>query len=84
MPEVRSFSIAPLDIPADSSLAKELPRLKRHLKSESTRLQEWHREGADGREVCAARSAVIDTLLDTLFDWTLDTFEPKKGSANSR
>ena len=78
MPEVRSFSIAPLDIPADSSLAKELPRLKRHLKSESARLQEWHREGADGREVCAARSAVIDTLLDTLFDWTMDTFEPKK------
>ena len=78
MPEVRSFSIAPLDIPADSSLAKELPRLKRHLKSESARLQEWHREGADGREVCAARSAVIDTLLATLFDWTLDTFEPKK------
>ena len=78
MPEVRSFSIAPLDIPADSSLAKELPRLKRHLKLESTRLQEWHREGADGREVCAARSAVIDTLLATLFNWTLDTFEPKK------
>ena len=78
MLEVGSFSIAPLDIPADSSLAKELPRLKRHLKSESTRLQEWHREGADGREVCAARSAVIDTLLATLFDWTLDTFEPKK------
>ena len=78
MPEVGSFSIAPLDIPADSSLAKELPRLKRHLKSESARLQEWHREGADGRKVCAARSAVIDTLLATLFDWTLDTFEPKK------
>ncbi len=78
MPEVSSFSIAPLDIPADSSLAKELPRLKRHLKSESARLQEWHREGADGRKVCAARSAVIDTLLVTLFDWTLDTFEPKK------
>ena len=78
MLEVGSFYIAPLDIPADSSLAKELPRLKRHLKSESTRLQEWHREGADGREVCAARSAVIDTLLATLFDWTLDTFEPKK------
>ena len=78
MPEVGSFSIAPLVIPADSSLAKELPRLKRHLKSESARLQEWHREGADGRKVCAARSAVIDTLLATLFDWTLDTFEPKK------
>ena len=78
MPEVGSFFIAPLDIPADSSLAKELPRLKRHLKSESARLQEWHREGADGRKVCAARSAVIDTLLATLFDWTLDTFEPKK------
>lgn len=78
MPKDGSFSITPLDIPADSSLAKELPRLKRHLKSESARLQEWHREGAKGREVCAARSAVIDTLLNTLFDWTLETFEPKK------
>ena len=45
---------------------------------ESARLQEWQREGAGGREVCAARSAVIDTLLATLFDWTLETFEPKK------
>jgi len=78
VPKVESFSITPIEIPENSSLTKELPRLKRYLKSESARLQDWHREGAEGREVCAARSAIIDTLLSALFNWTLDTFEPKK------
>ena len=78
MPEAEEFSITPLELPTDSTLTKELPRLKRYLKSESARLQEWHRKGAGGHEICAARSSLIDTLLATLFDWTLETFDPKK------
>ena len=62
-------------IPNDSSLIKELPRLKRFLKMESARLQGWHRDGGDGREVCLGRSWMLDTLLRELFDWTLATFE---------
>jgi len=78
VPEAEEFSITPLELPTDSTLTKELPRLKRYLKSESARLQEWHRKGAGGHEICAARSSLIDTLLATLFDWTLETFDPKK------
>jgi [protein-PII] uridylyltransferase len=63
-------------IPNDSSLVKELPRLKRFLKTESARLQKWHRGGGGGREVCLGRSWMLDTLLRELFDWTLATFEP--------
>ena len=77
VPEVDPFSITPLEI-SGSTLSKELPRLKRYLKTESARLQEWHRSGAGGREVCAARSRIFDTLLLTIFDWTLATFEPTK------
>ena len=62
-------------IPNDSSLVKELPRLKRFLKTESARLQGWHRSGGGGREVCLGRSWMLDTLLRELFDWTLATFE---------
>ena len=62
-------------IPNDSSLVKELPRLKRFLKTESARLQGWHRDGGGGREVCLGRSWMLDTLLRELFDWTLATFE---------
>jgi len=58
-------------IPDDSTPAGELPGLKRYLKTESARLQEWHRDGGGGREVCLGRSQMIDTLLRALFDWTL-------------
>ena len=78
MPEKDAFFISPLTIPTDSSLNNELPKLKRYLKSESARLQKWHREGASGREVCKARSQLLDTLLQAIFDWTLVTFEPQK------
>ena len=78
VPKVDPFSITPLEISAGSTLTKELPKLKRYLKTESARLQEWHRSGAGGREVCAARSRIFDTLLLTIFDWTLSTFEPTK------
>ncbi|SVC84652.1 uncharacterized protein METZ01_LOCUS337506, partial [marine metagenome] len=58
-------------IPTDSTPAGELPGLKRYLKTESARLQEWHRDGGGGREVCLGRSQMIDTLLRALFEWTL-------------
>ena len=58
-------------IPNDSTPAGELPGLKRYLKTESARLQEWHRDGGGGRKVCLGRSRMIDTLLRVLFEWTL-------------
>ena len=58
-------------IPNDSTPAGELSGLKRYLKTESARLQEWHRDGGGGREVCLGRSRMIDTLLRTLCEGTL-------------
>ena len=78
MPEKDSFFIKPLSIPTDGLLNNELSKLKRYLKSESARLQKWHREGASGREVCKARSQLLDILLQAIFEWTLSTFEPQK------
>ena len=78
MPEKDSFFIKPLSIPTDGLLNSELSKLKRYLKSESARLQKWHREGASGREVCKARSQLLDILLQAIFEWTLSTFEPQK------
>lgn len=78
MRENDSFLITPLSIPSDSSLNDELAKLKRYLKSESARLQKWHREGTAGRRICDAKSQILDTLLRSLFNWTLETFEPQK------
>ena len=63
-------------IPNDSTPAGELPGLKRYLKTESARLQRWHRDGGGGLEVCLGRSRMIDTLLRVLFKWSLASFEP--------
>ena len=62
-------------IPNDSTPAGELPGLKRYLKTESARLQRWHRDGGGGLEVCLGRSRMIDTLLRALFEWTLASLE---------
>ncbi len=62
-------------IPNDSTPAGELPGLKRYLKTESARLQRWHRDGGGGLEVCLGRSRMIDTLLRALFGWTLASLE---------
>ena len=78
MQETDSFSITPLSIPTDSSLNNELSSLKRYLKSESVRLQNRHREGVSGSEICKNRSQILDTLLRAIFEWTLNTFEPQK------
>ena len=78
MQQTDSFFISPLSIPTDSSLNNELPSLKRYLKSESVRLQNRHREGVSGSEICKNRSQLLDTLLQAIFEWTLNTFEPQK------
>ncbi|MDP6679855.1 MAG: hypothetical protein QGG72_13260, partial [Verrucomicrobiota bacterium] len=69
-----------LVIPPDSTPTAELPGLKRYLKAESARLQQWHRDGGGGLEVCLGRSEMIDTLLRALFDWSLAAFRPTGGA----
>ena len=47
-------------LPEGVEPSKELPRFKRFLKDESSRLKKLHRSGGLGREVCRARAAVMD------------------------
>jgi len=69
-----------LVIPPDSTPTAELPGLKRYLKAESARLQQWHRDGGGGLEVCLGRSRMIDSLLRALFDWSLTSYKPTGGA----
>ena len=74
---------SPIDslvIPANSTPSAELPKLKRYLKAESARLQQWHRDGGKGLEVCHGQSGMIDKLLIALFDWSLANFKTIKGA----
>jgi len=48
--------------------AEELARCKAFLKVETHRLKLQHRAGADGLEICAARAAILDALLQHLWE----------------
>ena len=51
----------------DFAGAPDLARCKRFLKDEGKRLKALHRTGGLGREVCEARAAVVDALVERLF-----------------
>ena len=55
-----------LVLPEGKAPAGELARYKRFLKDETARLKKLHRSSGLGREVCMARAAVIDALLQHL------------------
>ncbi len=47
---------------------QELARYKNFLKVEAHRLKILHRAGADGREICRARSSIIDLVLRSILE----------------
>ena len=51
-----------------ATAAEKLARYKNFLKVETHRLKLLHRAGADGREICQARAAILDALLRHLWD----------------
>ncbi len=57
-----------LTLPAGRTPAQELTRYKNFLKVESHRLKILHRAGGGGREICQARAAILDNLLQYLFN----------------
>jgi [protein-PII] uridylyltransferase len=70
--EVKARATEQLVLPEGRAPADELVRYKRFLKSEAIRLKKLHRSGGLGREVCVARAAVIDALLQHLFGAALE------------
>ncbi|HKK18493.1 MAG TPA: DUF294 nucleotidyltransferase-like domain-containing protein, partial [Opitutales bacterium] len=58
---------------------KQLPAYKRYLELENTMLERYHRKGDSGLEVCQARAAMIDVLIENLFLAALNLYTTKHG-----
>ena len=52
----------------NATAAEKVARYKTFLKVEAHRLKLLHRAGADGREICQARAAILDALLKHLWE----------------
>ena len=61
--KIESNAAARLPLPAGRKPTEELARYKNFLKVESHRLKILHRGGGSGREVCRARSTILDLLI---------------------
>ena len=61
--KIEAHAAARLVFPPKASPRHELPRYKNFLKVETHRLKILHRAGGEGREICRARSAIIDLVL---------------------
>ena len=57
--KIEASATTRLTLPAKTLPRQELARYKNFLKVETHRLKMLHRAGADGREICRARSAMI-------------------------
>jgi [protein-PII] uridylyltransferase len=61
--KIKASAAARLTLPAGAAPKDELFRYKNFLKVETLRLKILHRGGGGGRDICRARSAIIDLLL---------------------
>lgn len=58
---------------------EQLPAYKRYLELENTMLERYHRKGDSGLEVCQARAAMIDVLIENLFLAALNLYTTEHG-----
>jgi [protein-PII] uridylyltransferase len=66
--KIEASAAARLVLPAKALPRQELARYKNFLKVETHRLKILHRAGAGGREICRARSVIIDLVLRYILD----------------
>ena len=58
---------------------KQLPAYKRYVELEEVMLERQHRQGKPGREVCQARAAMTDVVIENLFLAALDFYTTNHG-----
>jgi [protein-PII] uridylyltransferase len=75
--KIEADAKARLPLPAGRVATQELPRYKAFLKVETHRLKMLHRAGAGGLEICRARAAILDWLLQHLWDAAKATLSPE-------
>ena len=66
--KIDAAATARLSLPPDVTAPDRIARYKNFLKVETHRLKLLHRAGASGRQICQARAAILDALLQHL--WT--------------
>jgi [protein-PII] uridylyltransferase len=74
--KIQASAAARLTLPAQTHPRGELARFKNFLKVETHRLKIAHRGGGEGREVCQARSAIIDLLLRYILEGVKNAAPP--------
>ena len=62
------------------SRSKQLPAYKRYVELENVMLERMHRKGDSGLEVCQARAAMIDVVIENLFLAALDLYTTEHGT----
>jgi [protein-PII] uridylyltransferase len=62
------------------SRSKQLPAYKRYVELEKVMLERMHRKGTSGREVCQARAAMTDVVIENLFLAALDLYTTEHGT----
>ena len=62
------------------SRSKQLPSYKRYVELENVMLERMHRKGDSGLEVCQARAAMIDVVIENLFLAALDLYTTEQGT----
>lgn len=63
-----------------ASRSKQLPAYKRYMELENVMLKRMHRNGDSGLEVCQARAAMIDVVIENLFLAALDLYTKDHGA----
>lgn len=59
---------------------KQLPAYKRYIQLENEMLKRHHQNGDSGQEVCQARAAMVDVVIENLFLAALDLYATEHGS----
>ena len=77
--KIDASAAARLVLPEDRPPSQELARYKNFLKVETHRLKILHRAGAGGREICAARAAILDVLLRYILQGVKNSSPELKG-----
>ena len=62
------------------SRSKQLPAYKRYIELEKVMLERQHRKGTSGLEVCQARAAMTDVVIENLFLAALDLYTTQHGT----
>ncbi|HEY5298505.1 MAG TPA: [protein-PII] uridylyltransferase [Verrucomicrobiae bacterium] len=66
--KIEAAAEARLSFPPEATAAEKLAAYKAFLKVQTHRLKIEHRAGKSGREICAARAAILDALLRHLWE----------------